>query len=114
MVNGAQSKDFGDSVGLIGALQVGLMLARDVSTVLADHNAFRQEWQVLDTEPKIFKKIRLLTSTSSGLHNAPAYADEPPSSPSLGIEKCGTRRGKGLRPLGRGQVQFCVRRLDDG
>jgi hypothetical protein len=58
MVDGAQSKDFGDSVGLMGALERGLMLARDGNTVLADHNAFGQEWQVLDTEPKIFETIR--------------------------------------------------------
>jgi hypothetical protein len=58
MVDGAQSKDFGDSVGLMGALEKGVMLARDGNTVLADHNAFGLEWQVLDTEPKIFEKVR--------------------------------------------------------
>jgi hypothetical protein len=58
-VDGAQSKDFGDSVGLMGALKRGLTLARDGSTVLLDHNAFGQEWQVLDTEPKIFQTARL-------------------------------------------------------
>jgi cysteine-rich repeat protein len=58
MVDGAQSKDFGDSIGLMGALEKGVMLARDGKTVLKDHNAFGLEWQVLDTEPKIFQTAR--------------------------------------------------------
>jgi hypothetical protein len=59
MVDGAESKDLADVVGLMGAFERGMMLARDGSTMLADHDAFGEEWQVLDTEPKIFKSIRL-------------------------------------------------------
>jgi cysteine-rich repeat protein len=59
MVDGAQSKDFGDSVGMMGALERGVMLARDGNTVITDHNTFGQEWQVLDTEPKLFDTSRL-------------------------------------------------------
>jgi hypothetical protein len=58
MVDGAQSKNFGDVVGLMGTLKKGHMLARDGDTVLSDHNAFGQEWQVLDTEPKLFQTVR--------------------------------------------------------
>jgi cysteine-rich repeat protein len=59
MVDGAETKDLGDVVGLMGALEKGAMLARDGSTVLANHDTFGQEWQVLDTEPKIFQTNRL-------------------------------------------------------
>jgi cysteine-rich repeat protein len=59
MVDGAETKDLGDVVGLMGALEKGVMFARDGSTVLADHDVFGQEWQVLDTEPKIFQTNRL-------------------------------------------------------
>jgi hypothetical protein len=59
-VTGAQSTDFGDSVGLMGAFgEDDLRLARDGTTVLGDHNAFGLEWQVLDTEPKLFQNERL-------------------------------------------------------
>jgi hypothetical protein len=44
---------------MMGALERGVMLARDGNTVLADHNTFGQEWQVLDTEPKLFDTSRL-------------------------------------------------------
>jgi hypothetical protein len=57
--DGGHTKDFGGSVGLMGAFGNGHMLARDGETVLRDDpNAFGQEWQVLDTEPKLFQTVR--------------------------------------------------------
>jgi hypothetical protein len=58
MVDGAEHKHFGDSVGLMGAFEKGRMLARDGKTELNAPNAFGQEWQVRDTEPKLFQTNR--------------------------------------------------------
>jgi hypothetical protein len=54
-----KSKHFGDSVGLMGAFGRDHMLARDGETVLDDPNEFGQEWQVLDSEPRLFQSNRL-------------------------------------------------------
>jgi hypothetical protein len=58
LVEQAQGKHFGDSVGLMGDFGGGRMLARDGKTVLDDPNTFGQEWQVLDTEPTLFQTLR--------------------------------------------------------
>jgi hypothetical protein len=59
LVEQGQVKHFGDSVGLMGAFGSGKMLARDGETLfVADPNAFGQEWQVLDTEPNLFRTLR--------------------------------------------------------
>jgi hypothetical protein len=54
-----QGKHFGDSVGLMGDFGKGRMLARDGKTVLDDANAFGQEWQVLESEAILFRRLRL-------------------------------------------------------
>jgi hypothetical protein len=59
LIEQGQSKQFGDSVGLMGDFGHGQMLARDGKTILDDANAFGQEWQVLDTEPSLFQALRL-------------------------------------------------------
>jgi hypothetical protein len=59
LIDQAQSKHFGDSVGLMGDFRKGHMIARDGKTILDDPNAFGQEWQVLDTEPTLFQTLRL-------------------------------------------------------
>lgn len=48
---------FGDSTGLMGSFQHGEQLARDGQTILEDANEFGQEWQVLDSEPKLFENM---------------------------------------------------------
>jgi hypothetical protein len=53
-----KGEHFGESVGLMGAFGTGHMIARDGKTVMTDANAFGQEWQVLDTEPKLFQSAR--------------------------------------------------------
>ena len=40
---------------MMGDFETGYMLARDGVTVLEDPNEFGMEWQVLDTEPKLFQ-----------------------------------------------------------
>merc|ERR1712194_621221 len=50
-----KSEHFGKSMGLMGSFSEGIMLARDNVTVLDDFNAFGQEWQVLYSEPKLFR-----------------------------------------------------------
>jgi hypothetical protein len=47
---------FSSSLGLMGSFddEPGKLLARDGVTVIDDHNAFGQEWQVQDTEPMLF------------------------------------------------------------
>ena len=52
------SKHFGKSVGLMGDFRKGRRFARDGKTVLDDANAFGQEWQVLESEPKLFQTLR--------------------------------------------------------
>jgi hypothetical protein len=59
MFDSARFKHFGDSVGIMGGFEKGRMLARNGGTVLDDPNEFGQEWQVLDSEPKLFQTNRL-------------------------------------------------------
>ena len=42
---------------MMGRFETGEMIGRDGSTVFEDANAFGQEWQVLDTEPKLFVEL---------------------------------------------------------
>lgn len=48
-------ENFAGSSGLMGSFPGGLLYNRANSTILADANAFGQEWQVLDSEPKLFR-----------------------------------------------------------
>jgi hypothetical protein len=59
MFDSARFKHFGDSVGIMGGFEKGRMLARNGETVLDDPNEYGQEWQVLDSEPKLFQTNRL-------------------------------------------------------
>mmetsp|Transcript_32020 Transcript_32020/g.77929 ORF Transcript_32020/g.77929 Transcript_32020/m.77929 type:complete len:867 (+) Transcript_32020:250-2850(+) len=56
-INGGDSKDFGDSVGLMGDFHTGSHLARDHRTVVVDDVKFGLEWQVLGTERMLFQDI---------------------------------------------------------
>ena len=47
-----------DSAGLMGDYITGASLARDGKTILEDANSFGQEWQVLESEPKLFQTNR--------------------------------------------------------
>merc|ERR1739838_176308 len=53
-VNHPQKEDFDGSLGLFGSYPTGVKLARDNETIISDSNMFGQEWQVIDTEPKLF------------------------------------------------------------
>jgi hypothetical protein len=55
-VNYPQKEDFDGSLGLFGSYPTGVKLARDNETIISDSNMFGQEWQVIDTEPKLFKE----------------------------------------------------------
>ena len=61
MINISISKprleDFENTVGLFGDFRTGLKLARDGKTNLEDWNTFGMEWQVLETEPKLFSTL---------------------------------------------------------
>jgi hypothetical protein len=59
LIEQGKSKNFGDSVGLMGDFGEGRMIARDGKTILDDARIFGQEWQVLDTEPTLFQTLRL-------------------------------------------------------
>jgi hypothetical protein len=48
---------FAGSSGLMGSFPGGLLYNRANSTILEDVNAFGQEWQVLDNEPKLFRNV---------------------------------------------------------
>jgi hypothetical protein len=59
LVEQGLSKHFGKrSVGLMGDFREGRKFARDGKAVLDDMNSFGQEWQVLDTDPKLFQTAR--------------------------------------------------------
>jgi len=51
---------FQGSVGVMGTLPAPHhgRIARDGVTYIQDHNAYVEEWQVLDTEPKLFVEAR--------------------------------------------------------
>jgi len=53
----AKSDHFGKSMGLMGSFSEGVTLARDNVTVLDEFNAFGSEWQVLHSEPKLFRVV---------------------------------------------------------
>lgn len=53
----AKSDHFGKSMGLMGSFSKGVTLARDNVTVLDEFNSFGQEWQVLHSEPKLFRVV---------------------------------------------------------
>ncbi|CAB9504737.1 hypothetical protein SEMRO_206_G086710.1 [Seminavis robusta] len=46
---------FGSSSGLMGSFHESKTLARDGVTLLEDPNELGQEWQVLDSDPKLFQ-----------------------------------------------------------
>jgi len=48
---------FGGSLGLLGLYPEGTMVGRDGKTAISDYNKFGQEWQVLSSEPKIFRVV---------------------------------------------------------
>lgn len=49
---------FHGSVGMMGELETGRLLARDGVTVLEDPNAVAAEWQIRDDEPMLFRSTR--------------------------------------------------------
>jgi len=55
--NHVSSGRFGKSVGMMGAFPTGSKLGRDGITNVDDFNKFGQEWQVLQTEPKLFHEV---------------------------------------------------------
>jgi len=50
-------KKFEGSVGLMGSYPHGEFIGRDGNTVFTDMNAFGQEWQIRENEPKLFHSI---------------------------------------------------------
>ncbi|KAL3940258.1 MAG: hypothetical protein SGBAC_005174 [Bacillariaceae sp.] len=53
----AGSKSFGTSVGMLGDYYSGKTLARDGQTVINDFVELGHEWQVLPSEPKLFRAL---------------------------------------------------------
>jgi hypothetical protein len=58
LIEQGHNEHFGKSVGLMGNFGMGQMVARDGKTIIEDANVFGQEWQVLDSEPKLFHTMR--------------------------------------------------------
>jgi len=56
-VKDAHSDGFGDSVGLMGKFTDGQLVGRDGS-IIEDRNALGINWQVRDTEPKLFQEAK--------------------------------------------------------
>lgn len=54
-VQNASRANFGTSVGMMGSFEDGSFIGRDGTTVVGDHDAFGQEWQVLASEPQLFQ-----------------------------------------------------------
>jgi len=54
-INDAHSDGFGDSVGLMGKFTDGNLVSRD-GRIMEDLNEFGMNWQVRDTEPKLFQE----------------------------------------------------------
>jgi hypothetical protein len=53
-VKSPQMEHFASSVGLMGSFPNGIKLARDNVTIISDSNIFGQEWQVIESETKMF------------------------------------------------------------
>jgi len=53
-IESGNSKDFENSVGLMGSYPDGAKVARDGVTFMEDPNKFGQEWQVLPSEAGLF------------------------------------------------------------
>jgi hypothetical protein len=58
LIEQGKREHFLDSGGLMGDYPAGRMIARDGKTVIDDANVFGQEWQVLNTEPSLFRTAR--------------------------------------------------------
>jgi len=56
-VKAKNPKNFEGTTGLMGSFPGGDMVARDNSSILEDPTAFGQEWQVLESEPKMFHDV---------------------------------------------------------
>ncbi|CAB9510310.1 expressed unknown protein [Seminavis robusta] len=54
---GASLEEYGDSMGLLGEFGSGKWLARN-GTVISKADAFGMEWQILESEPKLFQTQR--------------------------------------------------------
>jgi hypothetical protein len=54
---GEDADFYWNSLGLLGSIE-GKMLAREGETIMTDVNAFGQEWQVRDDDPKLFRTDR--------------------------------------------------------
>jgi hypothetical protein len=52
-----RAEDFGDAVGLMGHFASGQLRGRD-GHVMEDVNAFGQQWQVRENEPKLFQTLQ--------------------------------------------------------
>jgi len=50
-------ESFSGSLGLLGSFKTGKKVARDGVTIIADANEFGQEWQVLPSDPQLFRNI---------------------------------------------------------
>jgi len=56
-VKQATSESFNGSMGLLGSFETGHKVARDGSTIINHPNDFGQEWQVLPTDPHLFRNL---------------------------------------------------------
>lgn len=57
-IESASYSNFKGSLGMMGKYMSGEKVGRDGKTVIEDDLAFGQEWQVQDTEPKLFQILR--------------------------------------------------------
>jgi len=54
---GGTVESFGNTVGLLGDYKTGKTLARDGATEMQDFYEFGEEWQVLPSDPKLFREF---------------------------------------------------------
>jgi len=54
---GGTAESFGNTVGMLGDYKTGKTLARDGATEINDFNEFGDEWQVLPSDPKLFREL---------------------------------------------------------
>jgi hypothetical protein len=87
-VSQAKEEYFGDAVGLMGEFQTGHMIGRDsaAASFEQDPNAFGFDWQVHDTEIKLFREtkgpqhpIKCKKKIMRGAHTHTAYSRPVPT-----------------------------------
>jgi hypothetical protein len=92
---------FAGSCGLMGSFPGGLLYNRANSTIFSDVNTFGQEWQVLHSEPKLFRTV-----------DGPQHPQQC-AMPTVLRTASNSRRRLGESMISRGDAERACARVDE-